>query len=305
MKNEFPKALRAVLVYEGGKVNHPKDPGGKTNQGVTQRTFTAFLAERGKANRDVYTMTNAERDAIYKKQYWDRVQGDKLPPGLGFILFDGAVNSGVTQSVKWIQRALKDMGQYSGLIDGAMGMGTLSAIRNHSNHDMLVRAWCERRMMFLKALRTWKTFGKGWTTRVNHVLATGQAWAMGDVGPAVSWSPEQAFKTGMSAKATFADAKTVPMKSIADQASGAGIASGTATGGVEATLANTIDTTKAQFEPFAYTFEWISYILIILTIAGLTIGLGALAYRYFARAYERRLKDALNIPEPGYNTVPV
>lgn len=305
MRSEFPKALRAVLVYEGGKVNHPKDPGGKTNQGVTQRTFSAFLAKKGKPSRDVYSMTNQERDAIYKQQYWDQVQGDKLPPGIGFILFDGAVNSGVAQSVKWMQRALRDTGHYTGMIDGALGFGTLSAVINHPNHDQLVQAWCNRRMIFLKALKTWGTFGEGWSKRVKHVLATGQAWAMGDKGPPVTWDDNAAVRSGMSAKATLADASSMPLKSVADQVSGAGLSGSVATGGMEATLSNTIDTTKAQFEPFAYTFEWISYILIILTICGLIVGGGAFIYRYFARRKERELMDALDIPEPGYDTVGV
>lgn len=304
MKSEFSKALKAVLVYEGGKVNHPKDPGGKTNQGVTQRVFSAYLDNKNKPNRDVYTMTNAERDDIYRAQYWNRIRGDMLPPGIGFILFDGAVNSGVSQSVKWIQRALRDLGLYAGMIDGALGVATINAIKNHPNHDQLVQAWCNRRMIFLKALRTWNTFGKGWTTRVKHVLGTGQQWAMGNVGPAVTWTLEDAVTSGMSAKATVMDAKAVPMKALADQASGAGLAGGTATGGLEATLSNTIDTTKSQFEQFAGTFEWISYILILLTVCGLVVGGGALIYRFIARHYEKKLKDALDIPEPGYNTVP-
>ena len=91
-KGEFLKALPRELVYEGGKVDDPRDPGGRTNQGVTQATYDAYRRTLGLASQDVYAMGDSERDAIYKGMYWDRDDGDALPVGLDFVVFDAGVN---------------------------------------------------------------------------------------------------------------------------------------------------------------------------------------------------------------------
>lgn len=286
MKTEFDKSLTRVLVHEGGKVDDPRDPGGRTNQGVTQKVFNAYLRSINKKERDVYTMKNTERDAIYKRRYWDAIDGDKLPPGVGYVLFDGAVNSGPMQSVKWLQRALGS--RYSGKIDGNMGLLTVDAVDAFPDHDKLVECICDRRMVFLKALKTWKTFKGGWTDRVANVEATGQAWAMGSVGPAVVFIP------GGEAKANIEDAKQPPIKALADMAAG--------TGGSTVVISQGIDQTKEQLAEFS-NISFVSHILLALTLAGVALFAGGMVYRWFMRQYEKKLADALDLnndkPRPG------
>ena len=110
MKANFDKSLALVLVHEGGYVNHPKDPGGATNRGVTQAVYDAYRKTRGKAGQSVKFITDEEVNAIYKFQYWDRVQGDLLPAGLDYAVFDFAVNSGVGRASKYLQ-AVPDIRQ--------------------------------------------------------------------------------------------------------------------------------------------------------------------------------------------------
>jgi lysozyme family protein len=160
MKANFDKSLALVLVHEGGYVNHPKDPGGATNRGVTQAVYDAYRKTRGKAGQSVKFITDEEVNAIYKFQYWDRVQGDLLPAGLDYAVFDFAVNSGVGRASKYLQAVL-GVAQ-----DGQIGARTLAAITNPSN---AINALCDRRMSFLRNLRTFLTFGKGWTRRVTDV----------------------------------------------------------------------------------------------------------------------------------------
>ena len=119
MANErgFDRALPHILIHEGGRVNHPKDPGGRTNQGITQRVYNAWSAKSSLPARDVYLIDDAEVAAIYRFQYWEVVHGDVLPEGVGYVLFDGAVNSGPKQAIKWLQRALGSL--YAGTVDGA------------------------------------------------------------------------------------------------------------------------------------------------------------------------------------------
>ncbi|NBY21315.1 MAG: hypothetical protein EBQ73_00210, partial [Gammaproteobacteria bacterium] len=98
MKENFPQALKQVLKYEGGKVDDPRDPGGRTAFGVTQDTYNAWRKKQGLPNADVFTISQADVAAIYRQEYWDSIRGDDLPAGVDFAVFDFAVNSGVSRA---------------------------------------------------------------------------------------------------------------------------------------------------------------------------------------------------------------
>ncbi|MBX3506865.1 MAG: glycoside hydrolase family 108 protein [Parvibaculum sp.] len=270
----FQKALDKALVHEGGKVDDPRDPGGRTNQGVTQRVYDGYRQRIGLPKRDVYLMTPAERDAIYKRQYWDVIRGDDLPPGVDYFVFDGAINSGPLQSVKWIQRALGTV-----KVDGHLGDATLGAIMAHGDHDMLIADAAERRMTFLRALKTWKTFGNGWTRRVDQVERVSQAWAMGSVGPEVSWVPEG------NRKALVSDAKPLPTMGAADGATGGGA------------IAATLAAAQNQLQPLTGNSAFIDSVVAGLVVAGVGVTVGGLAYRFYAKRKEAALRDALDLVE--------
>ena len=162
MNSNFEKALALVLEHEGGYVDHPKDPGGATNRGVTHAVYNAYRKIRGRGMQSVKFITDDELRAIYKFQYWDKVQGDFLPTGLDYAVFDFAVNSGVGRAAKYLQAVL-GVAQ-----DGQIGARTLAAITKPVN---TINALCDRRMGFLRNLRTFLTFGKGWSRRVQDVRA--------------------------------------------------------------------------------------------------------------------------------------
>ena len=116
----YNEALKRVLVHEGGYVNDPRDPGGATMKGVTQRTYDGYRKRLGLPSRPVSQITSAEVGEIYRRQYWAAVRGDELPAGIDYVLFDGAVNSGPVQSIKWLQRALGVS------VDGVLGEATVA-----------------------------------------------------------------------------------------------------------------------------------------------------------------------------------
>lgn len=273
MKDKFKESLRRVLVHEGGKVDDPRDPGGRTNKGVTQNTFNAWLKSKGKKPRDVYTMTDDECAAIYKHRFWDVIDGDNLPPGIDYVVFDGAVNSGPSQSVKWLQRAL---GMTNA--DGQLGVMTMDKLRGVNDHDALVAGICGKRMAFLQALKHWKTYKGGWTKRVNSVKATGQAWAMGSVGPEVE------YIAGAEMRAMVADAKPIPTRTPADAITGIGA---TITAG-----AQVVNEAKDSLAPAA-ELGFASNVLVALTIAGVVLALAGLAYRFYISKRKREMSDAL------------
>lgn len=144
------QSLKHLLGNEGGFVDHPKDPGGATNFGITQR-----VARANGYQGDMRSLPLATALAIYKKDYWDPIKADQLPDALRFHVFDAAVNSGPGQAVKWLQRAAGTTQ------DGLIGPQTIAAASN-----VTVAKYSAIRLRFMTDLATWPTFGKGWARRI-------------------------------------------------------------------------------------------------------------------------------------------
>lgn len=268
----FEKAYPLVQVHEGGNVDHPKDPGGRTSHGVIQRVYDGWRKSKGLPKRDVWLSTKEERAEIYKAQYWSAVRADELPEGVGYVVFDGAVNSGASQSVKWLQRAL-------GVVaDGNIGAATIAAANAHRDHDELIAGICAKRLAFLKALRTWGTFGKGWERRVNEVRRAGQAMASGSVIPTLS--PNLGKE-----KAPISEARKPRATASADAMAGAGVPLGVASAAIQEA--------KTALEPLAGSSATISTIVAVLVVAGVVLTLGGLTYRLWAARKNAELKEAL------------
>ncbi|MFN3298507.1 glycoside hydrolase family 108 protein [Caldimonas sp.] len=166
----FDRALKIVLGHEGGYVNHPKDPGGETNLGITRRTWESWVG-RPAMPGEMRSLTPDMVRPIYRQQYWDRVRGDDLPSGADLATFDAGVNSGTTRGARWLQEAV------GARQDGVVGPQTLAAAAAHPNKPDMVAKICDLRLDFLMGLSHWGTFGRGWGRRVGHIKATGMAWA--------------------------------------------------------------------------------------------------------------------------------
>jgi lysozyme family protein len=161
MNRNFQRSLSLVLKHEGGYVDHPKDPGGATNKGITIATFRRYLKKDGTKD-DLRRISDADVARVYQKHYWDKVRGDDLPDGLDYAVFDFAVNSGTGRAPKYLQRVL-GVAQ-----DGVIGPATLKAAHN-ANVEFAIDRLCDDRMAFLRGLSTFSTFGRGWTNRVSGV----------------------------------------------------------------------------------------------------------------------------------------
>ena len=157
----FTEALEHVLKHEGGFVNHPSDPGGMTNLGVTRAVWEEWV-KRESSEAEMRALTPADVSTLYKRKYWDRVKCDDLPSGVNYAVFDASVNSGTGRAAKWLQEAV------GAVPDGAIGPNTIAKVKAH-DADALVNAYCDNRLNFLKGLKTFDTFGKGWTRRVEEV----------------------------------------------------------------------------------------------------------------------------------------
>jgi len=157
MNTNFELCLSHLLQHEGGYVNHPQDPGGRTNLGVTQAVWEDWI-DRSVSEDEMKALTPAKVAPLYQELYWDRIKADNLASGLDYCVFDAAVNSGVSRAVKWLQTIANVPA------DGVVGAETLKAAKTAS-----IEKYCAHRMEFLKGRSNWPTFGKGWERRVREV----------------------------------------------------------------------------------------------------------------------------------------
>lgn len=166
-KDAFARALPILLEQEGGYVNHPQDPGGRTNLGVTQRVWEAWTGT--KASESVMRgLTVDDVAPLYRKNYWDAVKGDELPAGVALSVFDFGVNAGPARAARYLQITV------GAFPDGKIGPETLAKVKEYTERESqaaLVREYAQHRRDYYRRLKTFPTFGRGWLRRVEHIEA--------------------------------------------------------------------------------------------------------------------------------------
>ncbi len=182
MNDNFDSALQMVLVHEGGFSDHPNDPGGATMKGVTLTTFRRFFGN-DKSVGDLKNITTEQLAQIYRTGFWNVCSGDDLPAGLDYAVFDLAVNSGPGRAAKFLQTSV------GATADGSIGEQTLAKVKSAAPPNM-INSVCDQRMTFLRSLKTFEDFGKGWTKRVEDVRQKALDMAG---GTAVSAAPDTNF----------------------------------------------------------------------------------------------------------------
>lgn len=168
MSSKFDRAVDVVLKHEGGFVDHKADPGGATNFGISlryARTLGSLLDLDGDGDvdkDDIIKVTPDKAKIVYRDWFWRDVRGDELPAGLDLTVFDYAVNSGAGRAIRALQQAAGVQP------DGVFGPATMRAVLAADTRD-LINKINDGRLEFLKRLKTWPTFGRGWTARINDV----------------------------------------------------------------------------------------------------------------------------------------
>ena len=148
----FDRAFETVIGHEGGYVNDPRDPGGETKYGISKRAYP---------NEDIKNLTLNRAKELYKRDYWDSIDAESIPGVARLMVFDCAVNCGVTAAKKILQRAVgvKD--------DGIIGPKTRAAISNTPDIEQRFAGFW---LQYYTDLPGWPTYGKGWTRRVANDL---------------------------------------------------------------------------------------------------------------------------------------
>ena len=161
MLSNFPAALALVLKSEGGFVNHPRDPGGMTNLGVTRNVWREWV-NRDVDEAEMRALTPELVTPLYKQRYWDACHCSDLQRGVDYAVFDAAVNMGSGRAAKLLQAAL------GVTADGSIGRATIAAATAADPVELL-EAFSLGKEEFYKSLPTFGVFGKGWLNRVAHV----------------------------------------------------------------------------------------------------------------------------------------
>ena len=243
----FEKCVRLVLQSEGGYVNLKSDPGGATNFGITRATLAAWR-KRPVTVDEVKRLTRAEAERIYRAQYWDTIRGDELPPGVDYAVFDISVNSGPGRAAKFLQQALCVEA------DGVVGSKTIAAAAAVSDVK-LASDICQRRLAWMKTLKTWRTFGKGWGSRVADVQRVAVAMADKLELPAVATAPMG------QAKANPAQVSKVREAVLTSSGRAQAIQIAGAAGGALTAISDAV-------RPLSETWQWVGIASVVLLVGG-------------------------------------
>jgi lysozyme family protein len=160
----FDQALKVILRHEGGYVNDPRDPGGRTNLGVTQATLESYLGRRV-TEAEMRALKPADVAPIYRARYWDAMRCDDYPAGAALSVFDFGVNAGIRRGVRYLQMIV------GAVQDGIAGPGTTAAVQafvSANGAAELIRRYANARRGYYKQLSHFDRFGKGWLRRVDE-----------------------------------------------------------------------------------------------------------------------------------------
>lgn len=161
----FHRCMDVILLHEGGYADHPNDPGGATNFGITHKTLAAWRKVDACTREEVRALTVDEAKEIYRANYWNALNCDQLPKGVDLVTFDMGVNAGVGRAARILQEVLAVKA------DGQVGPITIGAA-NQSEPEFVINRFSDLRLEFYKSLSTWETFGRGWMRRTAETRET-------------------------------------------------------------------------------------------------------------------------------------
>lgn len=147
---DFDAALSKLLAHEGGYVEHPSDPGGETNMGISRRAYPL---------EDIRNLTRERAAQLYRRDYWGPAGCDCVPDAIRFALFDAAVHHGVRGAVRMLQGIVGEVQ------DGILGPRTLQAVQSMPAPRVAAR-FAGARLALMASLPDWPAFGRGWARRM-------------------------------------------------------------------------------------------------------------------------------------------
>ena len=159
--------IALTIKLEGGFVDNPADPGGRTNMGITQKYLDHVNAHAQHSDptmpKDVKDLTLANVTHLYEVDQWVTTGAEKfvdLSPAVAALAFDGGVNEGPGTSVMLLQQAL---GVH---VDQCAGPATVAAVKLHeADYGALALEFAARRATHYAKLNK-DAFELGWMRRL-------------------------------------------------------------------------------------------------------------------------------------------
>ncbi len=164
MSSQFDKCFAIVVLEEGKYSNDPHDNGGATKYGITQKTLSDWRKVPASVD-DVRELSLDEAKSIYNFFYWRVINGDSFPPSASLLLFDAAINSGASQAIRWLQKALgvKQDGNCGPITIAAWKAAERSKIRPPVE---VLADFVSYRLKLMAGHEDYARFGSGWFSRV-------------------------------------------------------------------------------------------------------------------------------------------
>ena len=162
----FDTAFDRLIGHEGKFTNDPKDRGNWTTGviGKGQCKGTKYgISAMTYPDLDIRNLTLDQAKAIYKRDWWDRINADDLHPAIVFQVWDFAVNAGMGTAKRKLQKAVNVAE------DGIIGPMTIKAIKKADLNDVLMK-FNSAKLKHYTSLSTWPRYGKGWTNRTADQL---------------------------------------------------------------------------------------------------------------------------------------
>ncbi len=187
----FFRAFREGLeAREGGFVNNPKDPGGPTQKGMSQRTLDELRQrpEWGHLPAKSKDLSDGQIENIFRKEFFEQPKVDKLTripglmsktPKLAEQVFDTGILNSPKKAGVFLQRALDEtMGTNlrefdpdepdEGTYDGNIGPKTrevLARAVEQGKADEVNDRMIKWRKDHFRTLEKFGDFGRGWLAR--------------------------------------------------------------------------------------------------------------------------------------------
>lgn len=183
MRENFDKAFELVVGHEGGFTDDRRDRGNWTSGkiGVGQLKGTKFgVSAMAYPNLDIKNLTLDQAKDIYLRDYWNKARCDDLPDGIDYLVFDAAINHGIGNAAKLLQRSV------GAVDDGVIGPKTIALVKT-KDPKATIKEFAVRRFLFWAGIKTFATYGLGWFRRGVETLITALEWRK----PALDQSKEE------------------------------------------------------------------------------------------------------------------
>lgn len=185
--SDFNKAIKVVLLHEGGFVDNPNDPGGATIYGLTLN-FIKLHPSDCDYNKDgivdindLKSMTIQQATDLYQKYFWNWYNFDNINDNtIAIKIFDYSINMGQKHAIELLQQSMNSSLNENVVVDGDMGpftVATTNKIISLQAQQSFLDCYSSNVWNFYQSLITHNpslsVFANGWKNRAYSIDKAG------------------------------------------------------------------------------------------------------------------------------------